>query len=235
MKTIDELRPGRSQLKSRLRETYPDLNYEEDFWRLYDIAKPYSLLQAIGFYNLFCSVRYVAARNIPGDIVECGVFLGGAAILAAQARDLFGIPDRKVYMYDTYEGFPEGATDYVEAKGGLVKGPQLENFFDDVIDNIAVAGVRPGSYEMIAGPVEKTLVDQPLPERISILRLDTDFYDSTKAEFEALYPRLSTGGVLIVDDYGAWDGARKATDEALVNEPIMLHRISHSVRSGIKI
>lgn len=235
MKTVNDIRPGKDDAPSRKRETYPDLECEDAFWELYEIARPFSVLQAIGFYNIYCSIRYIAQRNIPGDIVECGVLLGGASIFAALARDHFGIPERKVFLYDTFEGFPEGATDYVASKGGLVKGPRMENFFQDVQENIAHCGVRPGTYEMIAGPVEETLRNGPIPQQISLLRLDTDFYGSTKVGFDVLYPNLVRNGVLIVDDYGTWDGARRATDEGLADEPLMLHRISHSVRSAIKV
>lgn len=235
MKTVFELRPEKSNARSRQRETYPDLDYDEDFWRLYEIAKPFSLLQIVGFHNIYSSIRYVAQRNIPGDFVECGVFLGGASIFAALARDLFGLEDRKVYLYDTFCGFPEGTADYVKSKGRIVEGHRTDSFLEDVKANIAHCNVRPGSYEIVVGPVEETLVTGPVPEKVSILRLDTDFYASTKAEFEALYPKLVSRGVLIVDDYGTWDGVRKATEEALANEPVMLHRISHSIRSAIKI
>jgi O-methyltransferase len=235
MKTVYEGRPEKKEARSRLRETYPDLHCEEDFWSLYEQTKQFSLLQAIGFYNIYCSIRYIAQRKIPGDFVECGVFLGGASIFAALARDLFGLHDRKVYLYDTFNGFPEGTSDFIEAKGRVVTGAETESFLEDVKDNIRHCGVRPESYEIIAGPVEQTLLTGPVPEQISMLRLDTDFYVSTKSEFQVLYPKLVQRGVLIIDDYGTWDGVRKAADEALADEPLMLHRISHSVRSGIKI
>lgn len=235
MKTVYEGRPEKSEARSRLRETYPDLDHEEDFWRLYDQTKQFSLLQAIGFYNIYCSIRYIAQRKIPGDIVECGVFLGGASIFAALTRDLFGLHEKKVYLFDTFCGFPEGTSDFIKAKGKVVHGGPMDNFLEDVKDNIRHCDVRPGSYEIVAGPVEQTLLTCPLPEQIALLRMDTDFYVSTKAQFEALYPRLAQRGVLIIDDYGTWDGVRKASDEALAHEPLMLHRISHSIRSGIKI
>lgn len=235
MKTVYEARPEKSEARSRLRETYPDLDHEEDFWRLYDLTKQFSLLQAIGFYNLYCSIRYIAQRHVPGDFVECGVYLGGAAIFVALARDLFGLHDRKVYLYDTFCGFPEGTSDFIKAKGRIVHGGAMEDFLEEVKDNIRYCDVRPGSYEIVAGPVEKTLLAGPVPAEISLLRMDTDFSVSTKAQFDFLYPKLVQRGVLIIDDYGTWDGVRHASDEALANEPLMLHRISHSIRSAIKI
>jgi hypothetical protein len=235
LKTIDDLRPGAGDSKSRMRDSYPDLHREEEFWHFYDLAKPYSLLQIPCFYNIYRSIRYIAQRNIPGDFVECGVFLGGASIFAALARDHFGIPDRKVWMYDTFEGFPEGTQEFSTLKGRVTKGPQFENFLKDVHENIEHCGVRHGSYELIQGLVENTLMENPVPAQISMLRLDTDFYPSTKAEFRVLYPKLVQSGVLIVDDYGTWDGSRRATDEELAAYPLLLQRVTHSVYSGVKV
>jgi O-methyltransferase len=83
--------------------------------------------------------------------------------------------------------------------------------------------------------VEDTLPDQA-PERIALLRLDTDWYASTKHELEQLYPRLAEGGVLIVDDYGHYEGARRAVDEYFraAGEPVLLNRIDFSGRLVIK-
>ena len=81
---------------------------------------------------------------------------------------------------------------------------------------------------------ESVLEAQNLPDKIAILRLDTDFYESTKAELETLYPRLSPGGELIVDDYGEWAGARKAVDEYFSGQAVWLHYVTHTVRLMIK-
>jgi hypothetical protein len=85
------------------------------------------------------------------------------------------------------------------------------------------------------GMVEDTLKNEPLPERIAILRLDTDFYESTKIELELLYPRLAPGGVLIVDDYGLWQGSKKAVDEYFGDKPPLLMPIDYTARYAIKV
>lgn len=90
--------------------------------------------------------------------------------------------------------------------------------------------------EFVIGPVEETLITK-VPERIALLRLDTDWYESTRAELEYLYPRLVVGGVLIVDDYGHWKGARKAVDEyfaALGNDAPLLNRLDYTGRMAVR-
>ena len=88
---------------------------------------------------------------------------------------------------------------------------------------------------LIKGKVENTLRNKKkLPKKISILRLDTDFYESTKIELEILYPRIQSGGVLIIDDYGEWQGARKAVDEYFGNGMPFLHIVDQSCRYLIK-
>src|SRR5436309_1043008 len=87
---------------------------------------------------------------------------------------------------------------------------------------------------MVAGPVEETLPDHA-PGQLALLRLDTDWYESTRQELEHLYPRLAHGGVLIVDDYGHWAGARRAVDEYFAREaPLLLSRIDYTARIAIK-
>jgi O-methyltransferase len=86
----------------------------------------------------------------------------------------------------------------------------------------------------VKGKVEDT-IPANIPERIALLRLDTDFYRSTRHELEHLYPRLERGGVLIIDDYGAYVGARQATDEYFASRPFLLNRIDEHVRCGVKL
>ena len=89
--------------------------------------------------------------------------------------------------------------------------------------------------QLIKGIVEKTLLEpKNLPEKISILRLDTDFYESTKIELEILYPKLVSGGFLIIDDYGHFKGCRKAVDEYFRDDLPYLHYVDYSCRLIIK-
>jgi predicted O-methyltransferase YrrM len=106
---------------------------------------------------------------------------------------------------------------------------------DQVSQNFAAAGLSTKTSHFVKGDVMETLKDN-LPEQISVLRLDTDWYESTRFELEVLYPRLSKGGVLIIDDYGHWSGSRKATDEyfSSIQAPL-LNRVNDQVRLCIKV
>lgn len=178
-----------------------------------------------GLIATLMACRYVAERGITGDFVECGVWRGGNAILAASLFRLYGVT-KKVVLFDTFQGMT--APTEVD-KSAATNKPASEIFnqlqrethnemcyasFDDVVTNFKAVDLLDDNVVFVRGDVLETLRDPSnLPESISILRLDTDWYESTKAELEVLYPRLTRGGVLIVDDYGYWTGAKKATDE----------------------
>jgi len=169
--------------------------------------------------------RYAIEQGIPGDFVECGVWRGGNAMIAAAMFNLLG-SDKVVYLFDTFEGMtaPTKRDKYAWS------GRSAEQIFrmnqrdshnewcyaslEDVRANFDRWGLLSDRVRFVQGDVGITLSEESLlPLRISVLRLDTDWYESTKKELEALYPRLSPGGVLIIDDYGYWAGAREATDE----------------------
>jgi hypothetical protein len=153
------------------------------------------------------------------------------------------ISDRKLYLYDTFQGMPT-PTEFDIDKRGNTGFEMIDKYGDDIgwcyalLDDVK-ASFSAYDFDLeihfIEGNVIETL-PKTKPETISVLRLDTDWYESTAAEFEILYPRLSTGGVLIIDDYGCWAGSRKATDDYFAKEPkIILTRIDKEVRLGIKI
>ena len=108
---------------------------------------------------------------------------------------------------------------------------------DEVKLNMASTNYPNEVVNYVVGPVEETLDDEHLPETIALLRLDTDWYESTKKELEVLFPRLSDGGVLIIDDYGHWNGCRKAVDEYFEQRNIhmLLNRIDYTGRVGVKL
>jgi hypothetical protein len=106
---------------------------------------------------------------------------------------------------------------------------------DEVQANMRRTGLAPERFEFVRGRVEDTIPAR-LPERIALLRLDTDWYESTRHELIHLFPLLEPGGVLIVDDYGAWEGARRAVDEYFdeTGTKILLSRIDETGRIGVK-
>lgn len=164
-------------------------------------------------------------KHIEGDVVECGVWRGGH-IMAAGLADR---SQRHYWLFDTFEGmasvsehdYRDGkhATDSMKwRKGGHEGRNWCRAELDDVQSNVFTV-LPEHCVTFVKGDVCETLSSDALPERIAFLRLDTDFYLSTRAELETLYPRLVPGGYLVVDDYRSWDGARKAVDEYFADQP----------------
>ena len=164
-------------------------------------------------------IRDLNHRDVPGDVVECGVWRGGQIMAAALADD----KERSYWLYDTFEGM-RGVSEYdyrdgkhaTESskwrKGGHHGSNWCRADLADVQNNVLT--VLPAHRtHFIKGDVNETLLTLNLPEQIAFLRLDTDFYLSTKIELEILYPRLVSGGYLVIDDYHSWDGSKKAVDE----------------------
>jgi O-methyltransferase len=198
------------------------------------------------------AVDYVLAHNIGGALVECGVFQGGNAVVMVRTLLNAGVTDRDIYLYDTFEGFPKPeAIDFEYEHGPALETWQKHKKPDDqsedgsdwlryplekVQERVLSLGYPAERIHFVKGLVENT-IPQQAPEKIALLRLDTDFYRSTKHELIHLYPRLQRGGILIIDDYGALHGARVATDEYLKenNIPFFPARVDEHVRIGVKI
>jgi O-methyltransferase len=239
-------------------EDYPiaDIDRDHQFIRLFDQAKHYTMTSKDVMFSTYQAAKYVESRGIAGDVVECGVWRGGSALLAAltmrevragRKRSLVNKvlgARRKVWLYDTFEGMT-APTDKDIDVDGVQAGQYMDQYSDDgkwcyasiedVTDIFEKNKFKKSEIKMIKGDVLKTL-KTAAPKKISLLRLDTDWYESTKAELEILYPRLSVGGVLIIDDYGHWAGARDAVDEYFAKNPsVLLNRISYAVRVAIKI
>lgn len=196
----------------------------QEIRRTVDQAQPYTLTTPERLASLCLAVEHVVKANVPGAFVECGVWKGGSTMAAAWSFRRLNRQDVDLYLFDTFEGMSEPGEEDVYAESG-VKAKQWmdgsERAEDNVwvyapIDlvrrNLAFTQYPTERLHFIKGKVEDTLPDSA-PEQIAILRLDTDWYASTKHELLHLYPRLSKGGILIIDDYGDWQGARKAVDE----------------------
>ncbi|MGZ4079128.1 MAG: TylF/MycF/NovP-related O-methyltransferase, partial [Bacteroidia bacterium] len=152
-----------------------------------------------------------------------------------------------IYLYDTFEGMSEPTTKDIDFKGEpasklLNKADRLSqksvwcySSIDEVKNNLYSSSYPKEKLIFVKGKVEDT-IPRTIPGSISLLRLDTDWYESTYHEFVHLFPLLSIQGVLIVDDYGHWKGAREATDNYFKekNINILLNRIDYTVRIGIK-
>jgi hypothetical protein len=219
----------------------PDM--EPEFRALQERCIPFTMTSSERMYALWQAARHV--RELPGDYVECGVWRGGSSMLAALTFAAGG-DERALWLYDTFEGMSEPTERDVDVSGTRVAdewarhraedGPILARAtLDDVRANMASTGVATERVRYVKGKVEDTIPAET-PQQIALLRLDTDWYESTRHELEHLWPRLVAGGVLIVDDYGHWAGARQAVDEYFAARPDrpLLARIDYTGRIGVK-
>lgn len=221
----------------------PDIDVDADFLELFKVARGYTMTSKDAMYALYCAVNYVLEREIPGDFVECGVWRGGSSLLAALVLKRRREAGRRLFLYDTFEGMPPPTALDVD-KDGVSAAEHIEAKADDegwcyasLEDVKATFDAHDFGFETtyVKGDVVETL-QATKPKDIALLRLDTDWYESTMAELTNLYPRLRPGGVLIIDDYGHWEGARRATDEYFKTVPApLLVRVNYSVRLAIKL
>ncbi|MDH4094679.1 MAG: TylF/MycF family methyltransferase [Betaproteobacteria bacterium] len=199
-------------------------------------------------YATLMACRHVLTQEIPGDFVECGVWRGGNSLIAADVFAREGA-QRGIHLFDTFAGMTEPTADDVKARDGgdampeylaAQRGDHNEWCYaslEDVQRNFAEAKLLGPRVRFVRGDVVESLKNPAnVPGAISVLRLDTDWYESTRAELEVLYPRLSPGGVLILDDYGHWGGAKKAVDEYFRNRPRpLLQYTDYTGRMGVKL
>ena len=174
--------------------------------------------------GLHTALINIHKNNIPGDFVECGIYKAGNIVIAKKFFDSVNLA-KTVYGYDTFEGMtPPTEKDSKKAKRVWNGKAKCEAGYDTVLEILSGHNINETDVRLIKGDVGKTLrVEDNLPKQISILRLDTDFYDSTKVELEVLYPRLESGGYLIVDDYGHWAGCKAAVNEYFGEEFVKEH------------
>lgn len=223
-----------------------DMLTEKDFMKLYGQVKPYTMTSLERIFSLYTSVQYVLRNNIPGSFVECGVWKGGSSMTIALCLLANGSTDRDIYMYDTFEGMPEPTerdVDIFENKADELLNKSIKekdpvwcySTLEEVKINLLKTNYPPERMHFIKGKVEDT-IPGTVPPAISLLRLDTDWYESTRHELQHLFPLLEPKGVLILDDYGHWQGARKAVDEYLQENKIavLLNRIDYTGRIAIK-
>jgi O-methyltransferase len=207
---------------------------------------PNTKTSAARLVALLQSIDFIVQNRIPGAIVECGVWRGGSIMASALALLKHGDVQRDLFLYDTFEGM-SAPTSRDKTYDGKTAADQLRAdsektevwcyaSLDEVKRNVLSTKYPSNKVHFVQGKVEDT-IPGIIPEQIAMLRLDTDFYESTKHELTYLYPRLSKHGVLIVDDYGHWQGARAAVDEFFMERKInlLLHRIDYSGRIALRI
>lgn len=211
-------------------------DYDDEARDIIRAVKPYSMTSPERLNAFILATRYIARHNIPGDIVECGVWRGGSMQACARTLLSVGEDERELYLFDTYEGMTPPTAEDLRRDGRPAQELLDAQGKDRPIWAVASledvqAGFENVPYpkervHYVQGRVEDTVPEQA-PEQIAILRLDTDWYASTKHELEHLYSRLVSGGVLLIDDYGYWQGSRQAVDEFLdkTGERLLLLRM----------
>jgi O-methyltransferase len=218
---------------------YPELSELEIAFIRRIFANSLTMTSFDSLCTLAIACKSLSKEGVPGDFVEVGIWRGGSSLVAK--RFLSG--DRDFYLYDTYAGMTE-PSQYDFRIGSRDSQDTMEKWeseqkathngwvfasLDEVQQNFRSFDLLDGSVNFIKGDVRETLLSESIPKKIALLRLDTDFYDSTLVELQRLWPKLVSKGVLILDDYGHWDGARKAVDDffsQLGHESVLMIPIS---------
>jgi O-methyltransferase len=214
---------------------------------LVGFVRPFTMTSPERVAALANAVRWVVDTKTAGGFVECGVWRGGSMMAIAKTLLDCGVDDRELYLFDTFTGMTAPTARDRDHKGAAaaVRFEQTRDADDaakwcrvgiaTVRRNLALTGYPQQRLHFVAGKVEDTIPDGA-PERIALLRLDTDWYASTKHELVHLWPRLVSGGVCIIDDYGHWAGSRQAVDEYLDEQGlrVLMHRIDYSGRLIVK-
>jgi O-methyltransferase len=242
---VRQLRKQRNRARrevARLRST-STRDMDEGARETIQRVRPYTMTGAEKIFGLITAVRHVCRADLPGAFVECGVWRGGSMHAAALTLLEVGVTDRELYLFDTFRGMTEPTER--DRRGDRTAAEMLAASdrdkpiwavasLDDVRAGVATLAYPQERFHFVEGPVEET-VPEHAPEQIAILRLDTDWYESTRHELQHLYHRLVPGGVLIIDDYGSWQGAKDATDEFLADleRPPVLFRSGRG-RIGVK-
>jgi O-methyltransferase len=218
---------------------WPDL--DEETIALFRGVAPFTMTSVERVSALHESIKYIVRHNIPGSFVECGVWKGGSMMAAARTLMRLGT-ERDLYLFDTFQGMPPPTSFDADLHGIpadiLLKTNPLTTAiapFEEVSRNMFSTGYDRIHIKFVRGKVEDTIPDQA-PGEIAFLRLDTDWYESTKHELVHLFPRLAKGGILIIDDYGHFIGAKKAVDEYFLElgVPVFLNRIDYTGRLAVK-
>ena len=209
-------------------------------------VRPFTMTSAERIFALRQAVMHVIQHGIPGDIVECGVWKGGSMMAVARTLKELRATDRNLHLFDTFDGMPTPGEEDVnlsdESAAELMSKSAKESgvvwaygALEEVKRNLLSTGYPAERIFFVKGKVEET-IPMSAPAQIALLRLDTDWYESTYHELVHLYPRLSSGGVLIIDDYGHWKGARRAVDAYISEQKLrlLLNRIDYTGRICVK-
>ena len=192
------------------------LDFDELKIRIFHSVKSYTMTSAERINALIEATKYIVKEKIDGAFVECGVWKGGSVMAMVLTLKEMG-EVREIYLYDTFSGM--SAPSDIDGDAALKlfsKNRTSESTskwlcspIEEVEKNVFDTGYPKEKCHFIKGRVEDT-IPKTIPQKIALLRLDTDFYESTKHELIHLFPRLSSKGVIIIDDYGIWQGAEES-------------------------
>jgi len=212
-----------------------------------EIVNPYTMVNFEGLVSLYDQVKYLEENNINGDFVECGVWKGGCVGLMALANKRFGKKYRNLHLFDSFQDMPEpqegidgdlAISQSMEWSHGGKSGKiePLHGFYD----TLGGPGTLQDCKELIEGKIKYTSnlikynvgwFNETLPnneiQSIALLRLDSDWYQSTKMCLQYLESKVVKNGFIIIDDYGTYDGCKKAVDEYFPN--YFFHRVSQDI------
>lgn len=220
----------------------------DDFLALFNACRSYSMTSAERMFAVYQATNYIIRAEIQGAFVECGVWRGGSIMMVARTLLNADVTDRDLYLFDTFEGLPKpDAEKDIDIWGNKAidgwlprsEGDQASSWAyasqEEVANNLVSTGYPPSRIHLVKGMVEDT-IPRESPNSLAFLRLDTDWYASTKHELEYLFPLLVPGGVLIVDDYGHFKGSRQATDEYFEKSAVkgLFNRIDYTGRLMVK-
>ncbi len=226
------------EIRAAANEVLPSYDAE-----IYEQVRPYTMTSRERICSLIGVVEHLEATRVGGAIVECGVWRGGSVMAALYTLVRMGRLDREIFLYDTYGGMsapgPNDGPEEHELFDRLKNEQGLSSWcvasLEDVKANIGRCQYPLSRIQFVQGEVRDTIPAQA-PAEIALLRLDTDWYESTLHELDHLYPRLSERGFLIIDDYGRWGGCRRAVDEyfEMHGPRPFLHRVDFACRMIVK-
>lgn len=185
----------------------------------------HSMIGCKRMQNLRSCVEDVIARGVPGDLIETGVWRGGSTIFMRGICKAYGVKDRTVWVADSFQGLPAPDPEKYPADAGSIhhECTPLAISLEQVQANFASYGLLDDQVRFLKGWFKDTLPQAPI-KQLAVARLDGDMYESTMDALQALYPKLSPGGYLIVDDYGAVGACKAAVEDYRkanhISEPI---------------
>ena len=235
-KPLNQVEYAAKRTMEEIRRPYPDID-DEDFWRIYEKWRGETLIPAERLYASYLALRATLANGVEGAIVECGVFRGGSLAFFMDVVLRFGKADREFWAYDTFDGFPENVVETIHNGTTFTcESWHTENFREIFDRNLARCDYPRELVHVVVGDVLETIPIKA-PERIAFLHLDTDYYEATLHEFKHLYHRVPHGCAVEVDDYNAFEGSRRATDEFLsgLDRQPMMYRSDRFGRLLVKV